>query len=82
MTNVKTAVSIPEKVFDESNDLAERMAISRSRLVTLALQEFIQRHRDRRALEDLNLVLAGLEDDDDDLGLLARAAERLRDVEW
>lgn len=58
------------------------MAISRSRLVTLALQEFIQRHRDRRALEDLNLVLAGLEDDDDDLGLLARAAERLRDVEW
>ncbi|TAK11634.1 MAG: hypothetical protein EPO32_11420 [Anaerolineae bacterium] len=82
MPNVKTAISLPEKLFDESNDLAEQLEISRSRLIALALQEFLQRHHNRRALNDLNLALADLEDDEDDLGLLARAAERLKDVEW
>jgi len=41
---MKTAVSVPDEVFDEAEHLAKRLKISRSELYAKALAEFVSRH--------------------------------------
>jgi metal-responsive CopG/Arc/MetJ family transcriptional regulator len=68
MTNVKTAISIPKTLFEETNKLAEELKLSRSRVVTMAIQEYLKRHKNRALLEQLNRVHAdGLDKDDHEL---------------
>jgi hypothetical protein len=66
MPAVKTAISIQESLFDQVNDLAEELQIPRSRLFTLAVEEFIKRHENRSILETLNEVYGEPPDPDDD----------------
>ena len=54
MANIKTAISIEKPIFDQMNILAKDLNISRSRLFTLAAQEFIQRHKNIKLLQSLN----------------------------
>ncbi len=62
MANMKTAISIQESLFEQAEALARAMSISRSRLFTLALEEFIQRHHNQQLLEQIN---AAYEDEPD-----------------
>ena len=64
MPNVKTAISIEKPVFDQVNDLAKDLNISRSRLFVLAVQEFMQRHSNRELLHAINEAYDDLPDDD------------------
>lgn len=64
MPNIKTAISIEKPIFDQVNDLAKNLKISRSRLFVIAAQEFIQRHRNRELLQAINEVYDDLPDDD------------------
>ncbi len=45
MAAVKTAISLQKTLFDRAEALARRMKISRSRLVALALDDFLRRRR-------------------------------------
>jgi hypothetical protein len=54
MPNIKTAISIEKPIFDQVNDLAKNMKISRSRLFAIAAQEFIQRHANMELLQAIN----------------------------
>lgn len=54
MAHVKTAVSLEEPLLKQADDLAREMNVSRSRLFSLAVEEFIQRHQDQALLEALN----------------------------
>jgi metal-responsive CopG/Arc/MetJ family transcriptional regulator len=54
MVNVKTAISLPESLFEQAETLANEMKLSRSRLMALALEEFIRRHGNRQLLEKIN----------------------------
>jgi len=54
MTQVKTAISIQEILFEETENIAREMKIPRSQVVSLALQEFIQRYRNRKLLKEIN----------------------------
>ncbi len=54
MPNVKTAISIEKPIFDQVNNLAQNLNISRSRLFVLAVQEFIQRHANMELLQAIN----------------------------
>jgi metal-responsive CopG/Arc/MetJ family transcriptional regulator len=56
VATVKTAISIQEFLFDQVNDLAEALQIPRSRLFTLAVEEFIKRYENRSIFEALNAV--------------------------
>ena len=56
MATVKTAISIRESLFDQVNDLAEELQIPRSRLFTLAVEEFIERFESRSIFKALNEV--------------------------
>jgi len=54
MANVKTAISVDKPLFDEVDALAQEMEISRSYLFTLAVREFVQRHKSQKMLEAVN----------------------------
>jgi len=56
MANVKTAISIQESLFNEINVLAHKMHISRSRLFSMAVREFMQKQQNRQLLEQINKV--------------------------
>jgi metal-responsive CopG/Arc/MetJ family transcriptional regulator len=53
---MKTAVSIPDAVFAEAEDLARRLGRSRSQLFTDALREYVDRHRAEHITRRLNEV--------------------------
>lgn len=49
MATVKTAISLPEPLFERADTLAHELQISRSQLVATAIAEFVKRY-ERRAL--------------------------------
>lgn len=56
MTSIKTAISLEESLFQRADQLAAELNISRSRLITLALEEFMQQYDNARLLESINNV--------------------------
>ena len=42
---MKTAVSIPDPVFRNAEQLAKKMKVSRSRLYSVAVADFVKRYR-------------------------------------
>jgi hypothetical protein len=54
---MKTAVSIPDPVFDEAEQLAKRLKTSRSELYARALARFIGEHAPDRVTRALNDVV-------------------------
>jgi metal-responsive CopG/Arc/MetJ family transcriptional regulator len=53
---MKTAISIPDKVFKSADALAKRLGISRSQLYASAVEEYLARHRSRKVTERLNAL--------------------------
>ena len=51
---MKTAVSVPDDLFDEADELAARLHTSRSRVFSDALREYLDRHSPERATEVMN----------------------------
>ena len=54
MRNVKTAISLEKPVFDQMDSLAKNLNVSRSRLLTIAAREFIERHNNIELLKLIN----------------------------
>lgn len=78
---MKTAVSIPDDVFEEAERLVAELQTSRSQLYSRALQEFVARHAPDRLTDAMNRVLdeVGAEVDE----LTAKASRQvLERVEW
>lgn len=42
---MKTAISIPDTIFEAAENFAKRMGLSRSELYAVALQEYLKAHR-------------------------------------
>ncbi|HYO15822.1 MAG TPA: hypothetical protein VE685_21695 [Thermoanaerobaculia bacterium] len=53
---MKTAVSLPDTLFEEADQLAHRLGVSRSELYAAALQEYLRSHRKQGVTEALNRV--------------------------
>jgi metal-responsive CopG/Arc/MetJ family transcriptional regulator len=58
MANVKTAISIREALFKEVDALARRLRVPRSRLFVLAVEAFLEQHRNKQLLERINQAYA------------------------
>jgi len=56
--DMKTAVSIPDKVFRAAEQTARRLRVSRSALYTRALEAFVEAHGDEWITQRLNEVYA------------------------
>lgn len=62
MANVKTAISFQKSLLEKAEALAREMKVSRSRLLALALEDFIQRYQNRRLLEQIDTACKDLTD--------------------
>ena len=54
MSIVKTAISLPEPLFERADAFARQQKISRSQLFVRAVEEFLRRHESQALLESLN----------------------------
>ena len=55
---MKTAVSVPDRVFAEAERLAKRLKKSRSQVYAEALAEYVARHDEDQVTERVNAALA------------------------
>lgn len=78
---MKTAVSVPDKVFREAEAHARRTKKSRSQLYSEALSEYLARHSPDPVTEAMNRVVDELDEAVDPF--LSEAARRvLERIEW
>jgi len=54
---MKTAVSIPDDIFEEAERIAARLQTSRSRLYARALAEFLNRHAEDQVTSAMNAAI-------------------------
>jgi predicted transcriptional regulator len=58
---MKTAVSVPNEVFERAERLAKRLEVSRSELYSRALREYLARHAPDEVTEALNVLCEELD---------------------
>lgn len=56
--NMKTAISIPDKVFNSAEKLANRLGKTRSQLYAQAISSYVARHQTDNVTKKLNEVYA------------------------
>jgi predicted transcriptional regulator len=54
MAKAKTAISIDDHLLEETGQIAQELDVSRSQIVSLALEEYIQRYRNKQILKQIN----------------------------
>jgi antitoxin MazE6 len=78
---MKTAVSIPDEVFEGAERLARRTKKSRSQLFSDALREYVARHASDHVTDAMNRVCEELGNRKDEF--VSSAAHRILErVEW
>ena len=55
---MKTAISVPDKVFEAADRTAKKLGVSRSELYSTAVYEYIERHRVEDVTSRLNDLYA------------------------
>ena len=65
MPGVKTAISLDEKLFDKVNKLANELHVSRSRLFTLAVKDYLKKQENQTLLAQLNDAYANTPDEEE-----------------
>jgi len=55
---MKTAISIPDVIFSRAEVFARRRKITRSALFTIAVDEYVQQHRNEDVTRKLNEIYA------------------------
>jgi metal-responsive CopG/Arc/MetJ family transcriptional regulator len=78
---MKTAISIPDDLFESADALARRLGVSRSELYATAVAEFLAKHQGRKVTERLDQVY-GEQASRLDPKLRRAQARTLRAAEW
>ena len=78
---MKTAISLPDDLYHATDRLAERLNKPRSRLVSDALREYIDRHDPDRVTAAMNRVLERVGSDTDPF-VTSAADAILKDTDW
>ena len=79
---VKTAISLPDELFDAAEALAKRLGMSRSQLYAAALAAFVEQYDAATITERLNAAYADDADDGPDRWLAAIQARSIRHDTW
>lgn len=83
---MKTAISIPDAIFEEAERMARRTKRSRSEIYSRALADYLARHSSDRVTEAMDRTVAALEGEPEKHGAdeFAAAASRkiLQRTEW
>ena len=78
---MKTAISIPDKIFRHAERLSRRLKKSRSQVYTEAVTEYIARHDPQAVTDAMNRVCDAI-DTRPDPAISAAARRTLQGVEW
>jgi metal-responsive CopG/Arc/MetJ family transcriptional regulator len=78
---MKTAISIPDKIFRDAERLSRRLKKSRSQIYAEAVTEYVARHDPEAVTEAMNRVCEATGDYFDP-AVSAAARRTLEDVEW
>lgn len=78
---MKTAISVPDEIFEEADRLAERLGKTRSQLYTEAMAEFLTRHEPDTITQRLDDVLESLSEPEDQF-VAETSRSILTKVEW
>jgi metal-responsive CopG/Arc/MetJ family transcriptional regulator len=79
---MKTAVSLPDRVYREAEGFAKRTRRSRSQLYAEALSEYLARHAPDEVTEAMNAVVDRLGVDAPDSFVRGAARRVLESTEW
>ncbi len=60
-TSMKTAISLPDEMFKEIEEVTKECECSRSQVFVMAIREFLDRRKSRKLLEALNEAYEGVE---------------------
>lgn len=81
-SGMKTAVSIPDPLFADVERLVKRLKVSRSKLFSRALAEFVTRHSPDDITAAMNRVVGKIDVDEDRAFRQAAARRVFERVEW
>jgi len=79
---MKTAVSLPDRVYREAERYARRTQKSRSQLYAEALSEYLARHAPDEVTEDMNAVVEQLGESGSDPFVAGAGRRVLKSVAW
>ena len=81
--SMKTAISIPDKIFEAAEKAAKRLGVSRSELYVNAIQEYLAQHSDEHVTEELNNIYSNSKADNQlDSALGKMQSNSLNRSEW
>lgn len=80
---MKTAISLPDELFDQVEVLVRGSRRSRSEVYSQALREYVARHSPDVITDTIDRVVAEVDEDQADRAFRRVAADRvLRSTEW
>lgn len=79
---MKTAISIPDTLFDAAERVARRLGLSRSALYCKAIERFVEEHRSAGITEALNAIYVNPEDSRLDPVLAEMQARSITQEPW
>ena len=81
---MKTAVSLPDSLFEAAEKTAEKLGIPRSQLFAKALEEFIYNHEESEITEKLNEIYSRINTGEDEYQIASLNALRklTKDDAW
>ena len=78
---MKTAISLPDSVFEEAEQFANKVNKSRSQLYVVAIEEYLARHETDNITEAMNTV-CDLFSDEDSMFVSSAAQNILSKEPW
>ena len=78
---MKTAISLPDQIFEAAEELAQRLGVSRSQLYASAVANFVELNRTTRVTELLDQVYSADASAIED-GPMALQLDALPDENW
>jgi metal-responsive CopG/Arc/MetJ family transcriptional regulator len=78
---MKTAISIPDQLFQSAEKLARRLSMSRSELYAKAVSEYLHEHKGKGVTEKLNAVYGNV-DSELETDVYSMQFNSLEDGEW
>jgi len=81
MPGVKTAISLEENLFNQVNQLASDLHVSRSKLFTLAVKDYLKKQAGKKILAQLNATYGDSPSKEEDIVSKAMQKKQRKIVE-
>jgi metal-responsive CopG/Arc/MetJ family transcriptional regulator len=78
---MKTAISVPDDVFEQAERAAKHLKLSRSELYSRALSEYLARHTDNEVTAAINAAISQA-GQPSDLVVSGQSRRRVLESEW